>query len=241
MSSTDNFEYDNEDYPINPNTGQRFRSGDLYNGKVFLRRNEKYLHFVTPEAYKTKLLNRRNYVREKNSTRTVEECIKKMMHNCKTRAGEENGQVNIDIELLKEDIEKGYLDPYGNLITHYKIETDSTRGPRFRHMCIPSLDRIDNSCPDYIYTRERKTCLLVPWGINNMRSNFDDDINLAKMVYPWAHHTLSQNGLLPSIPIEKPFRTLESISQDLYKQNIESLNNEDFLNCSQMWIDSNCM
>jgi hypothetical protein len=49
----------------------------------------------------------------------------------------------------------------------------------------PSLDRIDSTNPEYIFTREYQNCQLVPWVINCLRNNFDDDYKCASVVYPW--------------------------------------------------------
>lgn len=236
------FEFDSEGYAINPETGKRFKYGDNYDDRYFKSYNfingKRRPHFYTTEAYQ----RLREKQIGKGTRRTPRECALQIRKNARDRVPEE-GRCEIDIELLTEELERGFCDKDGNLIIKYKIATD---GNGSRDINSPSLDRIDSSCDDYIFTREYRNCQLVPWVLNTARQNFDNDFLVASVLYPWCRDTLLEELTKRIEQHDSDRMQQQSVSATSFQnitqhRDLNSLSNEELMEASNMWIESNCM
>jgi len=166
MDLLDYFETDASNKYVNPNTQQVFVFGDLYKGKRFecMRRGKPCFK---DEASFVKEVNRQK--KRNEAERTVSLLAKNMIKEARKRATHKNGLCDINLERLEKEISKG--SSYG---FKYNIGKSGSMGKRSPY--VPSLDRIDSSNPNYIFTSDtsQDTCRLVPYGINNLRNNFQD-------------------------------------------------------------------
>lgn len=179
MDLIDYFETEDTKY-LNPNTQQVFKFGDLYNGK----------HFVCVRNGKPSFMDHTRFLKElerkkkrKDSKRTISMMAKQMIREAQKRAMRKNGRCDIDIHRLEKEILKG-----SNYGFQYSIGKSGSMGKRSPY--VPSLDRIDSSNPNYIYTSDtsQDTCRLVPYGINNLRNNFlDSDMLPLASAYVRVH------------------------------------------------------
>ena len=171
------FEKDSKNNFINPTTLQPFKFGDLYNGRRFYHISYgKPKFFLSEDSYEREC---RRKEEKSGPKRTVRALATKIINNCRARSLKNNGITDISLKRLERDIVEGK--------NKYNIQycINIVRSP-----FVPSLDRISNENPNYIYNEDvsKDTCILVPYGINNLRNDFEDkDMVQLASAYVKAH------------------------------------------------------
>lgn len=162
------FEPDTNNKFINPNTLKVFKFGDVVNGRIFNRiSNGVPQFFMSKETYE-KANERRES--SKGDRRNANMVAHRILWNCRQRSKLKGGITDISVNRLENEIIKG--DTKYNIKFCISTENDKSKRSPF----VPSLDRIDNNNPNYIFNDDPSmdTCCLVPYGINNLRNIFED-------------------------------------------------------------------
>jgi hypothetical protein len=161
------FEQDSDKKFINPVTLRPFKFGDTYHGKRFDHIQHGVPKFLSEEAYQREF---ERHEQARGPKRTVRSLANKIINNCRARSLKRNGITDISVKRLEQEIVQG------NTKYHIEYCIASVNDKTKRSPFVPSLDRISNENPNYIFTddRSKDTCILVPFGINNLRNDFDD-------------------------------------------------------------------
>lgn len=176
------FEQDSNNKFINPTTLQPFKFGDLYNGRRFDHVKHGVPRFFLSEESYQRECQRHEHAR--GPQRTVRALATKIINNCRARSLKNDGITDISLKRLERDIVEG------NKKYNIQYCIGSVNDKTKRSPFVPSLDRISNENPNYIYTDDvtKDTCILVPFGINNLRNDFEDkDMVLLASAYVKAH------------------------------------------------------
>jgi len=162
---------DSNGLPINPETGEKFKRGDSYEGLCFKEcRKQKGQWkpiFCTFEKYRLSLEYKKKYAkiassRDLGNKNIVRHIVARLLHDCKVRAAKHGATVDLNFEALVDIVKKG-LCQGSKPPLHFVLDKP---GSPFS----PSLDRIDSNNRNYTTDNVRVVCK----GINTARSNFSD-------------------------------------------------------------------
>lgn len=162
---------DKEGLPINPETGEKFKRGEDFQGFCFSeyrrRRGQWKPFFCTFEKYKETLNTKKKYnkafsSRDLGNKFLIRHIVTQLLHDCKKRAAKYGALVSLDFEALVKIIKLGLCQGSEPPL---QFVLDKPGSP-----FSPSLDRIDSSNRNYTTDNVRVVCK----GINTARSNFSD-------------------------------------------------------------------